>query len=103
LWELLIGAFLAAAEHEHSRFAVKTRRLFRLETSQWCAVLGVLALAASLIFIDETRRFPGWWALLPTLGAAALILAGPTAWLNRHVLSSAPLVLIGLISYPLYL
>jgi peptidoglycan/LPS O-acetylase OafA/YrhL len=103
LWELLIGAFLAAAEHQHSRFAVMTRRLFRLENSQWCAVLGVLALAASLIFIDETRRFPGWWALLPTLGAAALILAGPTAWPNRHVLSSAPLVLIGLISYPLYL
>jgi peptidoglycan/LPS O-acetylase OafA/YrhL len=42
-------------------------------------------------------------ALLPTLGSALIIAGGKDAWLNRTVLSSRPMVWIGLISYPLYL
>jgi hypothetical protein len=52
--------------------------------------------------LDPHRAFPGWWALLPVVGAA-LLLSAPKAWLCRAVLASPPLVWIGLISYPLYL
>jgi hypothetical protein len=59
-------------------------------------------IGAGLVFIDADRAFPGWWALLPTVGTALLI-SSRRAWINSRLLSSATLVAIGLISYPLYL
>jgi hypothetical protein len=47
--------------------------------------------------------FPGFWAILPTLGTVLLISAGPNAILNRSVLSNPLAVWFGKISYPLYL
>jgi peptidoglycan/LPS O-acetylase OafA/YrhL len=66
------------------------------------SILGVLLVVAGLLFVRESA-FPGWWALLPVCGAALLISAGPTAWINRTILSNPVAVFIGLISYPLYL
>lgn len=65
-------------------------------------------LGASLIFIgifvvNQDRVFPGWWALMPVLGAVMIISAGLHSWFNRVVLSNRLLVWFGLISYPLYL
>jgi hypothetical protein len=59
-------------------------------------VLGILA-------IYKNHAFPGWWALLPTIGTVLIISSGPKAWLNQNVLSNRLLVGVGLISYPLYL
>jgi peptidoglycan/LPS O-acetylase OafA/YrhL len=64
---------------------------------------GFLAIATGLILIDASREFPGFWVLLPTIGAALLIQAGHLAWINRYILTWRPLVWVGLISYPLYL
>jgi hypothetical protein len=55
------------------------------------------------VLIRESYAFPGWWALLPTLGTVLLIGAGPTAAINQRLLSNKYLVYVGLISYPLYL
>lgn len=60
-------------------------------------------LGGAILGINQNDRFPGWWALLPTIGTVLLIAAGPSSWLNRSVLSRDPAVLVGLISYPLYL
>ena len=62
----------------------------------------------SLIFIGITldvtpREVWGCWTVIPVTGAALIISAGPLAWFNRVFLSGRYLVLIGLISYPLYL
>ncbi|OQR85708.1 acyltransferase 3, partial [Achlya hypogyna] len=75
--------------------------------------IGVMANAASvtgfglvllgLICINEARSFPGFWALLPTIGATLLIAAGPNAVFNYFVLSNSVGVYIGKISYCLYL
>lgn len=67
------------------------------------SLIGATVIAAGLYFITEEMSFPGWWAVLPTIGTALVISAGPDAWFNRAVLSSRALVWIGLISYPLYL
>src|SRR5690606_32781222 len=67
------------------------------------ATLGLLLIWLALDRIHPERKFPGGWALLPTLGTALLIAAGPQAWFNRRVLAWRPLVWMGLISYPLYL
>ena len=71
--------------------------------ANFLAWLAALLLAYGLFFIDRDVLFVGAWALIPVAGAALVILAGPGAWLNRHVLSSGVAVWFGLISYPLYL
>lgn len=96
LWELGIGSALA--------YALVHDRLQRFNRHRWLiAWLGLGLIVAALIGIEKQDLFPGAWALLPTLGAAMLIYCGNSAWLNRVVLGSSPLIWIGLISYPLYL
>ena len=53
--------------------------------------------------ITRDKHFPGWWALLPVLGAVLVIAAGREPWLNRRVLANPVMVWFGLISFPLYL
>jgi peptidoglycan/LPS O-acetylase OafA/YrhL len=71
--------------------------------SNWQSMAGFLLIVVALALITQDKPFPGWWAVLPTVGAFLMILAGPDAWLNRHVLANRVMVWIGLISYPLYL
>ena len=97
-WEMMMGAFLAASRPAAG--ATEHRSGARV---QWLSSLGILLLAVVMFKLDPERRFPGGWALVGTLGTCLLIAAGPHGWFNRHVLSSKPMVWIGLISYPLYL
>jgi peptidoglycan/LPS O-acetylase OafA/YrhL len=100
-WELLLGAILAyysTIQPGAQAMNGNPSRVFR-EALAW---LGLLLIVTAFFLIDKDRAFPGWWALLPTLGTA-MIIAAPRAWVNRTILSSRPLVFIGLISYPLYL
>ncbi len=98
-WELGVGALLAY-------WAVfETAKLSALVAPRRNAIAaaGALLLLAALAMIDQHKVFPGWWAALPTVGAALLIAAGPPSWFNRVVLGNRPMVFVGLISYPLYL
>lgn len=99
LWELGIGGLLAHWQY----FSRKSAISILMNWSDGISVAGVSLLLAAVLFIDRHRAFPGWWALLPTLGTVLLIAAGERAWVNRHVFGSPPLVFVGLISYPLYL
>ncbi|MEN9587647.1 MAG: hypothetical protein RIT15_1222, partial [Pseudomonadota bacterium] len=96
-WELIVGAALAYCHQQSSTLSLSKR------ISLLLAVIGGGLLLAGVTLIDHTRAFPGLWALLPTLGTACLIAAGPSSYINRQWLASRPLVWIGLISYPLYL
>jgi peptidoglycan/LPS O-acetylase OafA/YrhL len=97
-WELALGAVLAVLGD------FRLRRLPALAIG-W---LGFGAIAfATLTFSPETP-FPGTAALVPTLGAAALILAGASAqaqgrWSSAALLSLAPFRYVGRISYSWYL
>ena len=92
LWELLVGALLAES------------LLPSLTADQKSALSigGGIMIAAGLLVVTSAMAFPGWWALLPTVGTAMVIAAGPSAVLNRAI-SSPPFVWFGLISFPLYL
>jgi peptidoglycan/LPS O-acetylase OafA/YrhL len=92
-WELLAGAALACG---WSRIDPTSR------ASNLRAFVGLLLIATAVILLDTKSAFPGWWALLPVTGGA-LLLSAPAAWICRTLLTSRPLVWIGLISYPLYL
>jgi peptidoglycan/LPS O-acetylase OafA/YrhL len=96
-WELAAGGLLATLEER------RIDPLPGMRAKSLLSIAGVVMLAAGLATIDGSTPFPDWAALLPCGGAFLLIAAGPTAWLNRHILARRPLVAIGLISYPLYL
>lgn len=97
IWEMALGGVLALTMSE----AVRLDRRWRTGIG-WA---GLLAVIAAVILIDEQTPFPGSAALVPTLGAAGLIVAGsgsPSGRLSRGI--SAPvMVWIGGLSYSLYL
>ena len=97
-WELLIGALLAASTLRTGVPVIAHRPQAAIASATGMALLG-----ASFLLVDKSHAFPGWRALLPTIGTALMIWAGPQAWLNRAVLSNRVLVWFGLISFPLYL
>jgi peptidoglycan/LPS O-acetylase OafA/YrhL len=94
-WELMIGGILACM-----RQRPPAPNIWRGHVQ---SVLGIGLIVLGLVMIRSNSAFPGWWALLPTLGAASCIAAGPDGALNKYLLSNRVMVWIGLISYPLYL
>ncbi|MCP4621013.1 MAG: acyltransferase [Bradyrhizobium sp.] len=94
-WELLAGALLATD-------SLSRKQRLSATTQNLLAAFGLAAILVGAFALDRTRLFPGFYALLPVLGATAII-ASPEAWVNRIVLSSRPMILVGLISYSLYL
>lgn len=93
-WELMAGCALAYAIHKGKRVP---------GSSDARSATGMLLIIAGVLLLDKDRDFPGYWAVMPVLGASLAISAGPAAWLNRHVLAARPMVWVGLVSYPLYL
>jgi peptidoglycan/LPS O-acetylase OafA/YrhL len=98
-WELGLGALLMTARLESK--GVRLRGIVETNSSL-VGGLGVALVAGSAFALTATSTFPGWSALLPTVGAALVIAAGSQALPNR-LLSLSGFVAIGLISYPLYL
>lgn len=99
-WELMVGALLAWGTEPRPQPVSRSSASPPLGNILWFAGAGMIGLALALVRQD--RMFPGFWALLPVLGTALVIAAGPTSWCNRHVLSWRPAVFVGRISYPLY-
>jgi len=94
-WELLTGALLVLAEARRARSRLADEML---------SLFGVGLLAAALVGYREDIRFPGYFALLPVVGTACLMLGGVRrTTLTSRVLSFAPIRYVGKISYPLYL
>ena len=95
-WGLMIGcplAYMALYKPRHSPPLNKN----------WNSIIGFALILLAALLLDRKSAFPGWWALMPTIGAFLIIDAGPDVWINRHVLNQPKMVWIGLISYPLYL
>lgn len=98
-WELLIGA-IAAYVSLHPR--TQSLRAIKAAVNVQ-SIIGFVLICSSTIFFNKALAFPGWWAVLPALGSVMLIIAGQNGIVNRTLLQTAPMVWIGLISYPLYL
>lgn len=97
-WELLVGAVVAYATLESK----KNLLLSGIKFKNFKSILGFFLILTSTFLFNKSLAFPGWWALLPVLGTALLISAGPDGIANK-VLSVKPMIWIGLVSYPLYL
>ncbi|MDP4546879.1 acyltransferase family protein [Marinobacter sp. MDS2] len=93
-WELAIGAVLATSAIPRAKSQFLRESL---------PILGIGLILLSVFYIHSDMIFPGWVALIPCLGAALVIHSDGTAWIARKVLMYKPVVLIGLLSYSLYL
>jgi peptidoglycan/LPS O-acetylase OafA/YrhL len=97
-WELALGAMLALLG------AVRLPR----HAAAAIGWLGLAAIVYACLAFTATTPFPGVAGLVPTLGAAALILAGSSLYAQRAgapagLLSLAPMRHIGRVSYSWYL
>lgn len=118
-WEFLFGSLLAFCSLRRAKNVsrgfyyftakggfvsqVKSKIGSQLVSSNVFSFVGMSLLIAGFYLINKDLGFPGCWALLPVLGSAMIILAGPKAWFNRKILSDKIFVWFGLISFPLYL
>lgn len=99
-WELLIGALIAYVTiFQRNFFLGQTNQLHK----NLISITGLALIAYGIFFIQPSSRFPGYLAIIPTLGTALVILSGPQSIISVKVLSNRLLVYVGLISYPLYL
>lgn len=97
VWELAVGVLIA--------------HLPRQTLANWLAspiarhTAGMIGLGTIICagLITDAQSFPGYWPLLPVLGAALVIVSGPRTLTNWYLLASRPMIWIGKISYPLYL
>lgn len=95
-WELLAGALLAMTP----RTGVHRNALL----DELSGFVGLALICFSVFSYSENTLFPGYAAIAPVLGAALLIRAGEMSnGMISRLLSWAPLVGVGLISYSLYL
>ncbi|MBB6599042.1 acyltransferase [Luteimonas sp. MC1825] len=94
-WELSLGGLLAVR-----RPPAVTSKFHR----QWIAAAGLLLVVVPAVAFNEETLFPGPSAALPCLGTALLIWTGMSGdSVVRRILATRLLVLVGLISYSLYL
>jgi len=94
-WELLLGSLVALVSPS---FSLARRRSLR----ELFATSGLVLILVPLFFYRRETPFPGLAALPPCLGAALLIWAN-TPTVVGSLLSTRPIVFVGLISYSLYL
>lgn len=93
-WELALGALLAVFQD---------KLYLRVWLRSLIGWLGLVLVGIAVTLISEQMRFPGWVALVPTLGAAMLLLSGDAAGSPYRILALKPVTYIGDISYALYL
>ncbi|WP_187265043.1 acyltransferase family protein [Homoserinibacter sp. GY 40078] len=100
-WEFALGGLLA--------FAMTTLRTVRWDSMHGLRaavqIIGLVLIAVPVFVFDADTIFPGWIALIPVLGTAAVIAAGvpEVRWSPVRVMSLRPVQFVGDISYAVYL
>jgi peptidoglycan/LPS O-acetylase OafA/YrhL len=97
IWELLVGTFIAFYFQSHQE-AKKKGFIDELG-----GIFGICLLLYAIFSFDKQTPFPGFYALIPVLGAALIIIYARQDTLVGKILSTKWLVSLGLISYSLYL
>lgn len=94
MWEFLLGSLLFWLLCFHPQ----------IKFGNVLSILGLLLILGTAFVIPKSLSFPGYVALIPTLGAAMLIFSGSNnSTVISHLLASRPLVYIGGLSFTIYL
>lgn len=96
VWELTIGGMIALFA---TKFAVPARIAIPMAWG------GLVMIATAVLLFNRETPFPGYTALLPTLGTALVIMAATDGmkWSPRRLLGLKPVQFMGDISYSVYL
>lgn len=95
IWEILLGSLTALFIN---KFAHKSRT-----TAVYMLSVGVMLIIWSSFTLNSLSSFPGYLAIMPTLGTVLLILFNQQIKPINRFFSSQRLVFVGDISYSLYL
>lgn len=107
-WQILSGCLLALSNSDYKyrsnlrSFYNKLAKIFNNYHLDVTSIVGFILVICSLLFIEKDN-YPGYYALIPVLGVILLISSGPSAFVNKHILSRKILCSLATISYPLYL
>lgn len=95
-WEFLVGSLALL-------LCMKSPKLPRL-TGELIGLVGAVMILGSVLGYTREVKFPGYYALFPSVGAAMVILSGATGVTSiSRVLALPLMVYIGRLSYSLYL
>ncbi len=95
-WEILLGSICAYLVH--FKIKIKRKKFINL-----FSFIGFFLILISMFTFDENTPTPSPYTLIPTSGAALIILFASKGTIVNSILSFKPLVGIGLISYSTYL
>jgi peptidoglycan/LPS O-acetylase OafA/YrhL len=95
-WQFGVGALA---------FVVTSRAVVPGPAATALGLAGLATVVGSALTIDYDTAYPGWAALGPTLGTAALLAAGASGAAGpvTRILASRPAVFLGAVSYAWYL
>lgn len=100
-WEISIGVGIAwwCLRHPKSFDVLRSQKLL----GEILGFIGLLMIGVSIFSFSKDTPFPSSYALLPTLGAALIIIFSMSNTIVGQLLSARVFVGIGLISYSAYL
>lgn len=100
-WELALGASIAFY-FLYRKQGIRTLMPHKI-IDESLSLLGLLMIAYAVFAFDGTVPFPGFYALIPTVGAGLIILFSSGNTLVGRLLGTQLFVSLGLISYSTYL
>jgi len=100
IWELMLGAWLTTTTRAS---AVTPGARLATIPADLAAVAGIAMILLSSVLLNGRSAYPGWLALAPTVGTCAVIGSVVLSKRSFALLRFRPLIILGLISYPLYL
>ena len=95
-WELMLGGVLFLANQK--KFIYSNTNI-----NNFLSFIGLVLICYSILFFNESTPFPSLYSLVPTIGAALILLFSLRGTFANKILTFYPIVFIGLVSYSAYL
>ncbi len=103
-WELAAGGVLAYCTLHPSTIL---GNCFARPVSRWLIAyafeIGLSLLVLVVLLVDKNSAYPGFWALMPVLGTCLILVPQPQSKFKQKLLTQPTMILIGKISYGIYL
>ncbi|MCC7460202.1 MAG: acyltransferase [Proteobacteria bacterium] len=97
MWEILLGSFVAL-------YFQRSDKIIQIAwLNQTLSFAGLLLIFYSIAYFDAHTPFPSLYTLVPTIGAALVIIFAQPHTIAHRLLASRIMVGIGVISYSVYL
>lgn len=100
-WELAAGAILGILTIDENKQLSKIKE--KQPASEILSVIGLILIISGVFIIKKETPFPNYYALFPVIGTALVIAFASKENFTGKLLSTKPLIFVGLISYSAYM